>query len=109
MRDDYDFSESNKNPYSANDNKHSIRDEALPRPHPSDVFKRRFLNNSNLSIKQLSVSAEMEENNLQRFINGEVDVDSQLANKLMVLTGISTEAWLHFQTMYNQHKHNKNK
>ena len=81
--------------------KESVRPEHLPRPKPSEVFKRRCLSKTKLLRPQIAELMGVSEKHLSRFINGHVNVTIEFARKLESCTQISAGAWLHYQVQYD--------
>jgi addiction module HigA family antidote len=83
------------------------RAEELYRPHPGEVFSRRFVTMSDLKQPQIAEVIGISTKHLSRFINGHVSVGIDLARKLEACTNISAQAWLHYQTQFDLHTTSK--
>ncbi|SET58874.1 HigA family addiction module antitoxin [Thalassotalea agarivorans] len=80
------------------------RPEDLPRPHPGDVFKRRFIEKTSLKRPEIAAVLGVSEKHLSRFVNGHIRVEVAFARKLEACTNVSANAWLHYQIQYDLYK-----
>jgi addiction module HigA family antidote len=88
-------------PNFVNQSKITKRPESQYRPHPAEVFKRRFLSKTTLKQEEVAKRIGISSQQLSRFLNCEVDVDVELSNKLSAFTNLSAECWLYYQTQHD--------
>jgi addiction module HigA family antidote len=88
-------------PNFVNQSKKTERPDSLYRPHPGQVFKRRFISKTTLKQEKVAKRIGISFQHLSRFLNCEVDVDVELSNKLSTYTNLSAYAWLHYQTQHD--------
>ncbi len=76
----------------------------LPRSHPGEVFKRRVVEQSKLTIKEIAVRLCISQDYLSLFINGHVPVTIDLASRLESEFLISAAAWMNYQKAYDSYR-----
>lgn len=96
-----------KNPDFVTDSPTTERAESLYRPHPGEVFARRFVSKNTLKQPEIANIIGISTKHLSRFINGHVSVGVDLARKLEACTNISAQAWLHYQIQYDLYTNSK--
>ena len=67
--------------------------------HPGG-FIESFLEDVGMSIEELSQKSNIEINLLKQFINGEIEVNEEIAQKLYPVTGIAPHMLISFQDLY---------
>lgn len=70
--------------------------------HPSKILKIDFLNDLNLSNKDLSIQLNIPVEKLEVFLRGESDIDNDLAVRLSRRFGNTKEFWINCQEFYNK-------
>nr|WP_283620493.1 HigA family addiction module antitoxin [Alteromonas macleodii] len=80
------------------------RPEHLKRPHPGEVFKRRCMSKSSLKQNEIAQCLSISTKHLSRFINGHSNLTIELARKLEAVSGISAQAWMHYQVAYDLYR-----
>ena len=85
------------------------RPEHLKRPHPGEVFKRRCMSKSPLKQTEIAQCLEISTKHLSRFVNGHSNLTIEFARKLEAVSGISAQAWMHYQVAYDLYRTANNK
>ena len=85
------------------------RPEHLKRPHPGEVFKRRCMSKSPLKQSEIAQCLEVSCKHLSRFVNGHSSLTIEFARKLEAVSGISAQAWMHYQVAYDLYRTANNK
>ena len=67
--------------------------------HPGG-FIESFLEDVGMSIEELSKKSNIDINLLKQFINGEIEVNDEIAQKLYPVTGIDPDMLISFQELY---------
>ena len=80
------------------------RSPTLPVKHPGLVFKERCLDTHQLSVTFAAQKLHMSRKQVSLFVNGKSRVSIELAKKLQIATGISTEFWINRQQKYDLHQ-----
>ena len=68
--------------------------------HPGYYIKE-IIDYEGYSIKEFADKLNISEEDLIKIIDGELNISYELANKLSLVLGTSTEYWLNLQDTYN--------
>ena len=84
-----------------------ITNDSLDNIHPGQVLKEDFLEPLEISVKTLSESIHISEENLSAIIAGESAVTADIAIRFSHFFGTSSQFWLNLQNMYDLEEENK--
>lgn len=68
--------------------------------HPG-YYINDMIEEKDLSVKAFANKLGVSESEMKKLINGDMDVSSELANKLSETLGTSKDLWLNLQNSYN--------
>lgn len=74
--------------------------------HPGRILKM-ILKTNNRTIKDFSIESDLTVHEIKSIIDEVRSIDQELANCLGLYTGISSQAWLNLQELYNTRKTKK--
>ncbi|WP_448214129.1 helix-turn-helix transcriptional regulator [Colwellia sp. MEBiC06753] len=77
------------------------RDNALFRPHPGSVFKRRCLSGEIVSTEEIARRIGLSVQEFDGFINCRLDLDDNLAERIALYSGIGADVWITYQRHYD--------
>lgn len=82
------------------------RHNSLPAKHPGVVFKERYLDRKSISVKEAAASMGVDLGELESFVGGNIQLTTELSEKLESFTGIRKAFWesqySKFDTFRNQ-------
>lgn len=70
-------------------------------PHPGLIVKRALLESTGLSVSDAAKALHIGRVTLSRIINGKAGISPEMAVRLSLALGTSSELWLNMQTMYD--------
>lgn len=70
-------------------------------PHPGLLVKRALLESTGLSVSDAANALQIGRVTLSRIINGKAGISPEMAVRLSLALGTSSELWLNMQTMYD--------
>ncbi len=77
-------------------------------PHPGLLVKRALLESTGLSVSDAANTLQIGRVTLSRIINGKAGISPEMAVRLSLALGTSSELWLNMQTMYDLSQAEKN-
>lgn len=70
-------------------------------PHPGQIIKRLWLDPLSLSVTQAAQALGVSRKTLSAILNGRAGVSPEMAVRLSMAFGTSSESWLNQQTQYD--------
>lgn len=70
-------------------------------PHPGEVIKNMWLDELNISVRQLAKYLNVSPSTVARLINGEADISPEMAIRLSKVLGRTPQSWLAMQDNYS--------
>lgn len=81
----------------------------LPRSHAGEVFKRRVVEQSKLTIEEIAARLCVSHDYLSLFINGQVPLTIEFASRLEAEFLISAAAWMNYQKAHDSYRNASDK
>ncbi len=70
-------------------------------PHPGEFIRELYIEPSNLSIRKAAAALGVSPSTLNRLLNGQSAISSEMALRLSITLGRSAESWLAMQDQYD--------
>ncbi len=70
-------------------------------PHPGEFIRELYIEPSNLSIRKVAEALDVSSSTLNRLLNGQSAISSEMALRLSITLGRSPESWLAMQDQYS--------
>lgn len=77
-----------------------VKDDGSVFFHPGYYIKE-IIDYEGYSIKEFAYKLNISEDDLIKILEGKLNISHELANKLFLVLGTSTEYWLNIQDTYN--------
>jgi addiction module HigA family antidote len=70
-------------------------------PHPGEFIRELYIDPTGLSIRKVSEALAVSPSTLNRLLNGQSAISSEMALRLSITLGRSPESWLAMQDQYD--------
>jgi len=70
-------------------------------PHPGKVLRRALIEGTGLTVTEAAEALGVGRITLSRILNGKSGISSEMAIRLSIVLGTSSEMWVNMQAMYD--------